>query len=208
MCNAPATTVEHVPPQCIFPKDAHYRKQLITVPSCHEHNLSKSMSDEYVKFLFTTVEGTNELARSNLGSVMRSFEHRPHLFYKFTPNLRLVWLRGHETVEFSLDWTGFIHCISSIVRGLYFHEYRQKLLPPISVVPWGNDSIKTNLETIRKAESQLPSNYRGANPKVFQYAFNKSMTGKTWICQLRFYEGHPISISWKSLSVPENNTAL
>lgn len=47
MCDAEATTVEHVPPKCIFPESKDlsstdklldFRKQLITVPSCDDHN--------------------------------------------------------------------------------------------------------------------------------------------------------------------------
>ena len=214
MCNAPATGREHVPPQSIFPNDTQYRKHLITVSSCHEHNLSKSMSDEYVKFILSVVGGTNELARSNFGSVMRSFDHRPNLLDKFTPNLGPVQVGGHETGEFTLDTPRFEHWIKSIVRGLYFHKTGEKLLREISVVPWGqmrteNHSITTVLQTIRNAESQLPPpNYEGANPKVFQYAFDTSKSEKTSLCRLRFYEGHPICISWKNLHVPENSAAL
>lgn len=52
MCEKPASTVEHVPPKCIFPeqKDSlggqDLRKQLITVPACDVHNTKKSRDDE------------------------------------------------------------------------------------------------------------------------------------------------------------------
>ncbi|MDC5072991.1 hypothetical protein NRA08_18095, partial [Acinetobacter baumannii] len=57
MCDAEATTVEHVPPKCIFPESKDlssadklldFRKQLITVPSCDDHNGKKSKDDEYL----------------------------------------------------------------------------------------------------------------------------------------------------------------
>jgi hypothetical protein len=54
------------------------------------------------------------------------------------------------------------------------------------------------LEAIGKAEQQLPANYDGANPRVFQYAFNTSQSGDISMCRLRFYEGHPICITWES----------
>lgn len=45
-CQATPVTVEHAPPKSFFPKDK--RKNLITVPSCAEHNNAKSNDDIYV----------------------------------------------------------------------------------------------------------------------------------------------------------------
>src|ERR1700675_925028 len=63
-CGRPATSAEHVPPRCVFPerKDAFgadWRKNLITVPSCDEHNLRKSKEDEFLMACITPVVGTN-----------------------------------------------------------------------------------------------------------------------------------------------------
>jgi len=57
ICNEPKVSDEHIPPQCLFPdsKDLpaglDLRKNLITVPSCAEHNLRKSGDDEYLLFV-------------------------------------------------------------------------------------------------------------------------------------------------------------
>ena len=54
MCDNLATTIEHAPPKCIFPEKKDLpagmdlRKELITVPSCEEHNTAKSTDDEYL----------------------------------------------------------------------------------------------------------------------------------------------------------------
>jgi len=53
MCDLPGTTDEHIPPRAIFPeaKDAegrNYRIDLITVPSCPDHNTAKSDDDEFL----------------------------------------------------------------------------------------------------------------------------------------------------------------
>lgn len=55
-CGKLATSKEHVPPKCLFPEfkdtkdvyDNSFRHNLITVPSCDEHNLVKSRDDEYL----------------------------------------------------------------------------------------------------------------------------------------------------------------
>jgi len=209
MCKAPATGREHVPPQCIFPEDAQYRKDLITVPSCPEHNLGKSMGDEYMKFIVLCSGGTNELVNPAFGSVIRSFVRRPDLLPKFTLNLREVSIGGQETAQITLDYPRFQTWIESIVRGLFFHktEGKCKLLGDVfSGIFWeqtlGDDDFKERCrEAIRKA--RIPENYEGANPRVFQYAFDRRTLGKTSMCRLRFYEGDPIWITWKNVNVHE-----
>jgi hypothetical protein len=204
MCDALATGKEHVPPKGIFPEDTKYRVNLIKVPSCDEHNSKKSKSDEHLKFVLTAVGGVNELAGSIFGgTVMRSFDHRPHLTDKFVPDLQVVQVGGLETGAFSLDVAGFELWIASIVRGLYFHGTGKKLLGKISGAAWGqmlteNYSKAPFREIIGNAERELPANYAGTNPRVFQYAFNTSKSGKTSMCRLRFYEGHPICVTWKN----------
>jgi len=204
MCDTSATGDEHVPPQCIFPKETTYRVNLIKVPSCDEHNSKKSKCDEYMKFILTAVGGMNELSCSIFGgSVMRSFDRRPHLIDTFTPDLQVIQVGGLETGGFKLDVPRFELSIASVVRGLYFHETGKKLLGKITGVAWGqmlteNYSKAPFLENIGNAERELPANYVGVNPRVFQYAFNISKSGKTSMCRLRFYEGHPICITWKN----------
>ena len=45
-CTERGSTKEHVPPKAFFPKDQ--REQLLTVPSCPQHNNDKSTHDLYV----------------------------------------------------------------------------------------------------------------------------------------------------------------
>jgi hypothetical protein len=203
MCDRPATGKEHVPPRCLFPKDTKYRVKLIKVPSCDEHNSEKSKADEYLKFVLTAVGGVNELADSIFGgSVMRSFDHRPHLADKFTPNLQIIQAGGLETGGFDLDWPRFQVSIASVVRGLYFHETGKKLLSNITGAAWGrmlteNYSKAPFREAVGKVAREVPPSYMGANPRVFQYAFDTSRGGKIAMCRLRFYEGDPICVTWK-----------
>ncbi len=126
MCNKSATGLEHVPPKCIFPEDAEYRKGLITVPSCDEHNCGKSRRDEYIKFIVLCTGGTNELVKSTFDSVIRSFVRRPGLLPKFMPSLREVSIGGQETGQITLDYARFQNEIKSIVRGLYYHKKEGK----------------------------------------------------------------------------------
>lgn len=195
-CDAPKTGDEHVPPQCIFPKDDEYRKNLIKVPSCDEHNLKKCKSDEYLKFILTSAGGMNELAGSIFGnSVMRMFDRRSHLIDRFIPNLQPI----AETAGFTLDFPRFESSIAAIARGLFFNETGNKLKCNVRVA-WANMlkadySSAPYLEIVRYA-ARVPASYLGANPRVFQYAIDQSKSGKTWLCRLRFYEGLPIVVTW------------
>ena len=201
MCDAPATGGEHVPPKCIFPEESRFRRDLIKVPSCDRHNSHKSKCDEYLKFVLTAAGGMNELALGIFGgSVMRSFDHVPHLVEKFTPDLQRVKLGDLETAGFKLDVPRFEHSITSIVRGLFFKMTGKKLVTGLRVA-WahmllGDYSKAPFVDPILAAERRLPANYLGTNPRVFQYAFNTSKTGKKAMCRLRFYEGLPVCALW------------
>jgi hypothetical protein len=46
LCTRNPDTKEHIPPKSFFPIDQ--RNQLLTVPSCEEHNNEKSSDDTYV----------------------------------------------------------------------------------------------------------------------------------------------------------------
>src|SRR5580765_5494653 len=65
-CGTSATSREHVPPLCFFPekKDINnidFRINLITVPSCEEHNAKKSTDDEFLMAALSGIVGNNEV---------------------------------------------------------------------------------------------------------------------------------------------------
>src|SRR5688500_12577288 len=72
MCDKPASTTEHAPPKCFFPevKDVgvDLRRDLITVPSCTDHNSSRSKDDEYAMIFVVSHFETNPLARTQFGT--------------------------------------------------------------------------------------------------------------------------------------------
>ena len=65
MCDRPSSSMEHVPPKCLFPetKDLgrQYRNNLITVPSCDEHNSHKSADDEFLMASLAGLIGNNSV---------------------------------------------------------------------------------------------------------------------------------------------------
>ena len=86
MCDNPPTTMEHVPPKCFFPesKDVFdgkdYRKNLISVPSCEDHNLKKSHDDEYIFYVVLSNYSGNLVAFNQFVSkALRAYRKNPKL---------------------------------------------------------------------------------------------------------------------------------
>lgn len=80
MCEEPGTSREHVPPKCLFPeqkdiKDKNFRKNLITVPSCDLHNMSKSKDDEYLmQVIVGSIKSNNYGIQHYITKVHRSYK--------------------------------------------------------------------------------------------------------------------------------------
>ena len=199
-CESIATSREHIPPRCLFPKG--HRHDLITVPSCDVHNLKKSRDDEYLRHVLACAPGNNDLCLSLIEEgILPSFDYRSHLVETFLPDLQAVSVRGMETGSFSVDLDRFFRSIGAIVKGLYFYNYRKQLTSEFQIA-WGSLVTSDLAEApfyklIRNAENQLRPINRGANPRVFAYAFDASKGGSIRLCRLRFFEGHPIYATWK-----------
>ena len=213
MCEAAATSREHVPPRCIFPRGDEHRKSLITVPNCDVHNSTKSKSDEYLRHVLVCSPGVNETAAQVAReSLVPSFERRPHIMETFLTNVRPVTLGTDETGAFTVDVRRFESAVSSIIRGLYFHETGQKLRMKITVL---NAAFCTSdlraaphLAYIRETERKLPDDYRGANQRAFRYALHYQ-DDSCGLCRMRFYDGHPIYGVWggRGLRPPSQRSA-
>jgi len=83
-CGTAATSTEHVPPACLFPEkkdlhdDVNYRKNLITVPSCDEHNSHKSKDDEYIQLILVNGYFDNKAGQDHFNSkTVRAMSRRP-----------------------------------------------------------------------------------------------------------------------------------
>jgi hypothetical protein len=124
MCDAIATSVEHAPPKCFFPEG--YRTNLITVPSCVEHNEGNSEDVEYVRNVISTQHGTNDLAAKVFEKTKRSLEYSPKLMTRTFRELRPVLMEGEETGAFPVDLARHKSVMRAIAYALYFRQYRKK----------------------------------------------------------------------------------
>jgi hypothetical protein len=88
MCDETASTVEHVPPKCLFPESKdiegqNFRLNLITVPSCEIHNTQKSKDDEFLMVSLAGMIGNNSIG----------------YLHKFTKVDRAIQKSAHKLIE-------------------------------------------------------------------------------------------------------------
>lgn len=145
-CQRPATSDEHVPPKCLFPErrdtGGDYRRNLITVPSCDEHNMGKSQDDEFLMAALTGIVGNAGVAYTQLRTKLARALGRTHGalldavmsdredLIAVAPNgTAMHVLRGHP------DMRRLIGCLENVARGIYYHEHGTRFVGRCCVLP-------------------------------------------------------------------------
>lgn len=206
MCDQEATTVEHAPPKCIFPekKDLHqdidYRHGLITVPSCEEHNTSKSKDDEYLLYLLAASVTSSTVGLNQfLTKVKRSAERKPGLMVTLASNAKPARIFHAEDnlwedgLGIHIDATRIDAILSMCARALYFHETQRKFDGSVRVItPCTlyldsrlNASVSSALTAAEDFFVAYPAS--GNNPDVFCYKFAE---GENTAIMLLYFYGH------------------
>lgn len=147
MCEELGTTNEHAPPRCIFPekKDVadgtDYRKNLITVPSCPEHNSTKSKDDEYLLYLLSASFSSNDVGLNQfLTKVKRAMTRKPLLASTLGASATPVSIHDtetdlwHEAFALSINNDRVISVIEHCARALYFYHKNKKFIGNVKVL--------------------------------------------------------------------------
>src|SRR5690606_5165349 len=129
MCQNSATSSEHVPPQCIFPekKDANQdlRKNLITVPSCEEHNQRKSHDDQFLMVSLAGLIGNNSIGFQHFnGKIQRALKRTS---YKLLEDVflkkKLIKFEAEnnfmEVLWGTPDYERLVRCFKNIGYGIH-----------------------------------------------------------------------------------------
>ena len=187
-CGRPATSAEHVPPRCIFPerKDAFgvdRRKNLITVPSCDEHNLRKSKEDEFLMACITPVVGTNgtgfvqtqtklrrAISRSGGRLLDISVRNTKPASLVVNDGIRLPILMG------TVDMPRLCRALEHVARGLFFHRKGSHFVGKCHVIPGfvqfpdgSGLQVINRLTRLMVMQEQTDWDVHGENEDVFQY---------------------------------------
>ena len=212
MCDSEASSREHAPPLCIFPEGKDmgdgndYRKNLITVPACDEHNLEKSQDDAYLHLIVIHGYLNNPLAQKQFKTKLtRAFSRRPALLAAFHSDNTPVVIDGIQTNAVTVDRVRFERSIDMLVKALYFHVYGQRLFMPLRAHSpllldiEGKDADKVN-EHVKKfclaVRTHLkPKELFGKNTDIFWFKIDHSEKRNLVSCHMQFYGGFDIFVT-------------
>jgi hypothetical protein len=213
MCEAPATSREHAPPRCIFPepKDVEdgsdLRKNLITVPSCEEHNPRHSKDDEYFLVMTTlNIDGNERKSHQFSTKVMRALRRSPAFANStFAKQLPMTLVDGRPAVGFNIDRGRIERVIDKTARAIYYHSTGgDKVHAPFQIhLPM------LRYDDGRPAEGMAEFGilaqlffkdkpWLGDNPEVFCYRLHLDPAGGASFIWMVFYHGFAALVAWGS----------
>ena len=221
MCDAPATSVEHVPPRCLFPEQkdlpqgVDLRKQLITVPSCDLHNGSKSDDDEYLLYALSMNIPNNQIAANHFGTkILRAIKQNPAVIARFTAEQIPVVVEDtdsgqqHETVAIKVDHQRLKRALEVIGRGLYFHHFHARWNGTVAAYPhFVLAMTEPNAEKLNEPNEKMAAIAKAyfndlpcfcENPEVFCYQVANCAAESAVIILLRFYQGSHATLIFKA----------
>ena len=211
MCNEIATSREHIPPLCFFPEKSNFpygldlRRNLITVPSCQEHNLSKSDDDEYLLAVATTHIENNPIAQHLFRTkVLKAMKRRPYLIPAFFKNMFPVRVGGKDTAGFHIDRTRFDRSFDHMSRGVYFHHFGKRIKFPSALMSYSmadvsspkKDEINIALDEWREFSTNALANMPkyGENPAVYYYHVLEDDETESVAIRHVFFEGVVVDV--------------
>ncbi|EMJ87272.1 hypothetical protein [Leptospira meyeri] len=203
-CEKLSTSREHIPAQSFFPKE--YREELITVPSCDEHNTKKSTDDEYVRNLFAMNAEINQVGYDHgIDKVVRSFLRNPLFKKRVFGNAKDTFYLGEPTKEAPIEKERLIEYLAGIGYGLFRYDFDKNYDGHWYVhvdFQLTDPTIKSSLSL---PELKIRDFFRNTNfpksktknPEVFQYSYFKEED--KLIYKLVFYERICIYLATKNL---------
>ncbi|MEP7285473.1 MAG: hypothetical protein ABI947_06870 [Chloroflexota bacterium] len=242
MCDKPGKkTKEHVPPECFFPeqkdipKGLDFRKNLITVPACDEHNLHNSKDDEYLKTIIALHWRNNQAGYEySMVKIMRSFKLKEKkglwdLFFGQGTHHQFFNFQGEELVTMPLDIARFNSEMDKIARGIYFYQFKQKAREKVIIFSRSLSAIMREPNSIMNTLAQTNEASRllcilepkyGENPDIFYYQFVQSTAQTPSIrpsgimvltqvmsttMQLVFYDGFEVTARFRESALQQSN---
>lgn len=215
VCNENATSREHVPPLCLFPesKDVrglNFRKDLITVPSCDEHNSKKSSDDEFLMVSIAGIVGNNSLGyyhtRTKIDRALRR-KSKDFLNKAIIRNSKEGIIKIGKGNKFPVlsgnpDFERLKQCFKNIAYGLYYQEYNFSFKGEIEMllgfIRYNDPNDQTLVRFTRKRFEleELSLEIKGENPDVFKYQFCQADKSGLIALKLIFYEASEVFIAF------------
>ncbi len=197
MCDRSATTDEHAPPRCFFPKG--YRKDLVTVPSCAEHNTAKSGDDEVLHDWVALCSDNPVAIRHSktkvIPSLRRSKARGGGLLRAVMNNPKQIQIGGRARLSNDVDIRRFNSTMEKIGRAIYFHHFKKRW--PFQEIDVHTTSLvmadgkpSPNASNLMVLDRAFISERFGANPEVFYYQVRDDCAVD--LIKMVFYEGFKV----------------
>lgn len=214
MCNKIATTMEHVPPKCLFPEEKDigedkYRKNLITVPSCEEHNNYKSHHDEFLMVSIAGVMGNNSIGyKHSTGKVKRAVIRSSNrllekvFLKKKKIKIEIEHNKFHDVIIGTPDIQRLEDSFSHIAYGIYYHHFQEKFNGEINIIMgfiYNSNQNAENFKELIKHKFKAKEKDKqifGKNKDVFYYQFVDPDENGLISLKLCFYEWVDIYIAF------------
>jgi hypothetical protein len=208
-CAKVASSREHVPPKCLFPEEkdlnngGNYRKNLITVPSCDEHNSNKCKDDEYLQLILVHGYFNNVTGREHFNKkVIRALTRRPAILAALYASKHPVTVEAQPTVAVNIDRVRFNRVLEQVCQGLHFNEFgncwqdKIEIHSPHLLSMNEPDSDKVN-ELVAKLSKAIirelsSCEKKGNNPEIFWYQMHVDNEKNRLITRMTFYEGFDV----------------
>jgi hypothetical protein len=202
MCDGPPTSVEHVPPRCLFPEkkdidpDKDYRKNLITVPSCDIHNSEKSKDDEYLLAVLAAHFENNEPSKDHYGKkILRALQNSRGLTRRVLAGSEKVTLGVEPSLALRVDTEGFQRSLAHVACGLYYHTFGERCPHPVQIHTAAlrgdgkqlRHDVAALVEGVRPLLGAAP--VRGENPEIFRYRVVQVPHTPMTVMLVEFYQG-------------------
>lgn len=211
-CDELATSEEHAPPKCFFPKQKyfprrrpHYRDNLLVVPSCAEHNESRAIDDEYTALSIVMAAANRNLAFSPFIEKWFKVLKRNNwaLAPKFFSRSKLVKVvdgdGSFETLSVTFDKHRIDRVIESTARALYYYElnFQKRWLGDCQIhcphMLTSDLSKQPNYPSLHEMEQAFAREengrvqIKGRHPDIFYYQILKDPRDNGYILRMVYY---------------------
>ncbi len=215
MCSELATSREHVPPLCLFPEEkdintSEFRKNLITVPSCNEHNSKKSNDDEFLMASLASVVGNNRIAFIHTQTkVKRALESKKYDFiHVLMKQPQSINIKVKDGPSFPVligrpDFNRLYSCFLHIGHGLYYHKFGKQFEGECHVLIdflIYEDKELENYKLLCRKRFEVEENkpkIEGTNPQIFKYEFFEPDEFGLIGLRITFYEGAKVFVAFQ-----------
>jgi len=175
-CGAPSpTTRDHIPPKGIFPVPRP--PDLITVPACEPCNLGASVCDErFLTYLSLHVGIDTPTTTKLWDRVLPGIQRNRRLHRRLREEVEPVWLTTPSGVIHGRAYRGLWdseahdNTIERMIRGLYFHHYREVLGSRVEVKTYWYRELNDGM-----VEATAECEQRSIGDGQFVYRFGRAL---------------------------------